>query len=101
MRTRTRGGEGYLGPFIAGIPGEIRVCYFPTANIASTLPTVLSPLSVSLTDLDPSGSYRAFFFDPKCEDSIEIDIVEPDPDGTWEVPTPGVMQDWVLVVEQE
>ena len=85
-------GEGdYLAPYAAGAEG-VRLFYFPRP----LLPWRATP-PVTLQHLDPSRSYRAFFVDPKTGEEHPLGDVSGQ--ETWPVPTPPVMQDWVLVLE--
>ena len=79
----------------AGIPREIRVIYF--GQYARMMPP-------KILGLEPNVTYAARWFDPITGrwmpyTDIESIPVEPDHDGTWVVPCPPVMQDWVLVLE--
>ena len=82
-----------LAPYCAGIPGIVRFYYFPTP-IAPWTPIQLAP------GLEPDIDYIAYFFDPKTGDEHAVGRVNSLADGTWRVPAPPVIQDWVLVLER-
>ena len=86
--------EAPLGNYAAGIPGELRIIYFPKPFFpwASNAPEVLG--------LESGQVYRAFFFDPKSGERKEAGSAQGDAEGRWTVPHPEVMQDWVLVLER-
>jgi len=82
-----------LGPYGAGIPGTVRVFYFPSALPPwGRRPTVQA--------LEQGHAYHAFFFDPQTGQDFPIGPVQADATGTWQVPAPPILQDWVLVLEQ-
>jgi hypothetical protein len=80
-----------LGPYCAGVPGEVRVYYFPTPIAPWTEIQLASKLE---QDVD----YRASFVDPKTGKEHAIGRVNTLADGTWRIPAPPVIQDWVLVL---
>jgi len=83
--------KDYLGPYAAGIPGQVRVFYFPRP---------IGPWSgpVSVKGLEAGKPYRAFFFDPKNGKEYPLGQVQAE-GGSWLVPMPVLIQDWVLVLQ--
>lgn len=82
-----------LGPYCAGIPGEVRVYYFPTPLAPWT------PIQLACS-LEENVNYRAFFVDPKTgaeQPAVKVNALA---DGTWRIPAPPIIQDWVLVLER-
>jgi hypothetical protein len=55
---------------------------------------------VTVGELEESAGYGAFWFNPVDGSRVEIGIVSPTEDGTWESGQPPIFQDWVLVLEQ-
>jgi len=87
-------GNDYVGPFGAGIPGEVRVFYFPRPI------TPWSPSPV-IKGIESGISYRAFFFDPKSGREYPLGQVKTAGGENWRVPVPTIIQDWVSVVDRE
>jgi len=87
--------RNWLGPYAAGIPGEIRVVYFPWNTAAAWL----REGAFTLKGLEPDVAYRSFFFDPTSGREHPCDLV-PDSTGDASVSHPPIMQDWVLVLER-
>jgi len=83
----------HMAPYAAGIPGEVRVFYFPRPIAPWSSPIVLK-------GLESDVRYTALFFNPKNGQEIPVGPVEAGSEGTWSVPTPPVMQDWVLVLKR-
>lgn len=79
----------YLQPYAAGIPGEIRVIYWPCMW-----------LPPKVVGLEPDVAYRAMLFNPINGKEMQLGEVEPTPEGEWSLPLarPPVFQDWVLVL---
>jgi hypothetical protein len=82
----------YMRPYAAGIPGRLRIVYFPQ-------PLVHWQPRKQIVGLEQGVAYEALFFDPATGRRWEAGRVEPGPDGTWPIPTPPLMQDMVLVLE--
>jgi hypothetical protein len=80
-----------LGPYCAGVPGEVRVYYFPTPIAPWTEIQLASKLEQNVT-------YTASFVDPKTGKEYPVGRVNTLGDGTWRIPAPPVIQDWVLVI---
>lgn len=81
----------YARPYAAGIPGEVRIIY---ASIHMVFP------GLTVREIEPDVSYRAFLFDPATGEEIDKGIVAPDADGTWQTGSLPVFHDWVLVLER-
>ena len=85
--------EEWFLPYAAGIPGEIRLFYFPrfvrTAKKES--PTVRK--------LEPNIKYHAYYLDPITGKEFPVGDVESTPEGEWGVPNSPIFQDMVLVLE--
>jgi len=83
--------EDCLLPYAAGIPGELRVIYWPCMW---GLPKVKA--------VEPDVGYRAFLFNPADGTEVDMGAVTPDADGDWSLPLsrPPIYQDWVLVLEK-
>jgi len=88
------GGDDYVGPFGAGIPGEVRIFYFPRPITPWSPPPVIKGIESGI-------SYRAFFFNPKNGREYPLGKVKTAGEENWRVPTPTIMRDWVLVLERE
>ena len=82
----------YPQPFAAGVPGELRFIYFPanTAFIAKTVHAI-----------EADVRYTAFFFDPITGERHAIGAVNVRDDGSWFIPQPPFLQDWIVVMERE
>ncbi|MDO8685040.1 MAG: DUF4038 domain-containing protein, partial [Clostridiales bacterium] len=89
----------YLQPYAAGIPGDVRIFYFPRFPRGKVL----------IKEIEPGVIYRAFLFNPVNGTEHIFGQVSVDPDGTW-VLQEGyyltgrfvfpIYQDWVLVMEK-
>jgi len=83
------GTENYFLPYAAGIPGKVRIIFMP------------GPTPPLVKDLEPSASYRAFYFDPKNAREYMLDNIAVDGAGNWQPANPPIFQDWVLVLENQ
>ncbi len=83
--------DNYLRPYAGGIPGQVRILYWPLMWGA---PKVKA--------LEPDARYRAFLFNPVNGDEHDLGRVEPDPNGDWSIPLRRlpIYQDWVLALER-
>ena len=82
--------EGYFQPYAAGVPGQVRIVFLPW------------PVwGITVRDIEPEASYRAFLFNPASGEETDLGAVEPDEQGAWRIPLarPPIFQDWVLVLE--
>ena len=82
-------------PFAAGIPGKLRIIYWPFAFAAGIVRNVES-----------DSNYHAFLFNPIDGSRIDLGSVVPDNNGDWKMPCGNdpwyvmpIYQDWVLVME--
>ncbi len=80
--------DDYIQAYAAGIPGSVRVAFFPVWNN----PTVLG--------LETGVSYRAAFFNPVNGREYPIGPVSAGAGGNWKPPAPPIFQDWILVLEK-
>jgi hypothetical protein len=87
--------ENYFGAYAAGVPGRVRVIFWP-ATFGS------SPVK----GIEPGVEYRAFLFNPATGDETDLGKVVPDSQATWQIPVGEgtwrvmpIYQDWVLVLE--
>lgn len=82
--------ENYALGYAAGIPGTVRVFYWPCMW---GLPVVKG--------LEQDARYRAFLFNPVDATEVDLGTVEPDKSGDWRLPVarPPIYQDWVMVLE--
>lgn len=86
--------ENSFEPFAAGIPGEVRVFYFPYP-IAPWLPAL-----PTVQGLEKDIQYRAYYYDPANGTEQLIGEVTGDKDGHWIITAPSTGQDMVLVLEK-
>ena len=84
--------EDYFQPYAAGIPGEIRLFYFPRF-------VRRRGESRTVRKLEPNIKYHAYYLDPITGKEFPVGDVESTPEGEWVVPKPPIFQDWVLVLE--
>jgi hypothetical protein len=80
--------------YAAGIPGKVRVLYLPV-NAIKIPPTK----GATVSQLEPGVTYKATWVDPKTGDRTEIGAVTGDAAGEYALPTPAVLQDWVVILE--
>lgn len=85
--------EDYFQPYAAGIPGEIRLFYFPRPVVA------WRKGSYTVRQLEPNIKYHAYYLDPITGKEFPVGDVESTPEGNWVVPSSPILQDWVLVLE--
>jgi len=88
------GEADWRAAYAAGIPGRVRVFYFPRP----ILPWGRRP---TLKALEPDVVYRATFIDPKDAREHPAGTAQADAAGNWPVPQPAIGQDWVLCLERE
>jgi hypothetical protein len=82
--------EDRISSYAAGIPGKVRVIYFPAE---------MGGAARWVKGLEADLTYRAFLFDPKTGAEEELGMVTGDAQGDYAVPRVPVFQDWVLVLE--
>jgi hypothetical protein len=87
--------ENYFAPFAAGIPGHVRVIYWPASFTAGWIKGV-----------EAGGNYTAYMFDPITGDDHDLGPVQPEAGGDWKLPVGNdpwhvmpIWQDWVTVLE--
>lgn len=85
--------EDFLPPYVAGIPGELRIAYLPPF-------TLWAEKRPFLTQLEPDVRYQALWFDPATGQVNPIGRVDSGPEGIWAVPLMPGLQHWVLVLEK-
>jgi hypothetical protein len=84
-----------IGPYAAGIPGRVRVVYYPQFHL---YPWTWNSRNL-VKGLESDVRYRARFVDPRNGAEAPIGDVTPEADGSWRVPAPVTMHDWLLVME--
>ena len=89
------GGEDYFQPFAAGIPGQVRMVYFPWPLAPWVQP------SPQILELEPGLTYKAFFFNPLTGQEYPAGQAQADEQGKWVIPMPPIGVDIVLVLERE
>ncbi len=76
-----------LNPMCAGIPGQFRLIYLPSAA------------QITVTELESGVAYNAEWIDPTNCKKRQIGTVEVAADGTWEAPAPPEgSADWLLLL---
>ncbi len=80
-------------PYVAGIPGELRIVYIPQRIYKWTGPLVKK--------LEPGVKYHAFYFNPINGDEYDLGIISRNRKGQWQAPEVPLCQDWVLVLEKK
>jgi hypothetical protein len=84
--------EQWFAPYAAGIPGKLRVVYFPHFH--------LHPWAdMRVKGLEPGVIYQARFLDPRNGQEFPTGTVQADERGEWRVAVPLTMHDWVLILE--
>ena len=81
--------DDYEAPYAAGIPGSTRFVYLPAPG----------GQQLKIRALEPGVRFRSKLFDPISGELRDWASVEP-VNGAWAVPSPGVMQDWVIILEK-
>jgi len=82
-------GGNQMAPLAAGIAGELRVIY---------LPGMWNPPKIK--GLESGVSYEASLFDMESGSTRVLGSAAASPDGDWQVPPPGVVKDWILVLRR-
>ncbi len=85
--------EAALQSYAAGIPGELRMIYFPSPLFPWETPA-------RILALEPGINYLAYFFNPITGDTYAAGYARANAEGAWVVPQPPVGQDLVLVLEK-
>ena len=73
-----------------GIPGALRIVYVP---MMWDTPKV--------TAMEPGVSYKAYYYDPRSGDDVDLGSVTPDGEGVWQPPFAPEVSDWLLVLKAE
>jgi len=87
VQTNSSNKDKYFIPYLAGIPGKLRIIYF-----SSFLPLL------KVKSLEAGVTYRAFLFNPSDGTEYRLGKVVPDNKGEWLVPKLPIFRDWVLVL---
>ncbi|MCK4590702.1 MAG: DUF4038 domain-containing protein, partial [Candidatus Latescibacteria bacterium] len=83
-----------ISPFTAGIPGKVWVMYLATDSMESKY----WGFTGKSFGIEPETHYRAYFFNPRTGQDVEVGQVQPDAEGRWKIPTKPSKEDWVLVL---
>ena len=89
--------NNYIGPYAAGIPGEIRIIFLPRFG---GFVTSLTGGQTIIKNIEKDIRYRAFYYDPITGDQYDMGEVIPDEQGCWMSGKVATVQDWVLVLEK-
>jgi hypothetical protein len=81
-------GEYVPRPFAGGIPGRLRIVYWP--------PMRKPPL---VKQLEQGVTYRGLLCDPITGAEHDLGSVKGDAEGDFQPPVPPIMQDWLLILE--
>ena len=89
--------ENYFGAYAGGIPGEIRVIFFPLSWWGTG----------TVKGIEKDARYTAYLFNPVTGKKTDLGLVTPDANGDWELPLQNgpfklmpIYQDWVLALER-
>jgi hypothetical protein len=92
--------EHYRLPYAAAIPGELYVIYLP--GLLRDKPGALHQwISPTVSHLNPSEKYDAFWFCPSTRKEEPVDEVNVESSGNWTAPVPDEMVEWVLVIAKQ
>ncbi len=80
--------QNYGQPYCAGIPGELRIFYFPKTGSVKN----------KVKGLEPGVQYRAFWWNPVSGKQTSLGNL-PESAAEWQPPAPLIFQDYVLVLE--
>jgi hypothetical protein len=80
--------EDYVQAYAAGIPGKVRVAFFPVWG------------SPTVKGLEAGAKYNAVFFNPVNGREYPAGRASGDAEGNWKPPAPPIFQDWVLLMEK-
>jgi Protein of unknown function (DUF4038)/Domain of unknown function (DUF5060) len=81
--------QNYMQPYGAGIPGALRIFYFPkTGNV-----------NHKIVQLEPAVRYRALWWNPVSGKETDLGVVTGADE--WHPPAPPIFQDYVLVLALE
>jgi hypothetical protein len=86
--------QDYVQPYAAGIPGQVRVHYFPW----STATGWRREGGFALAGLEAGVTYNAAFVDPKSGKEYRRGEISGNAEGKAKIEHPPVMQDWLLIL---
>jgi len=97
-----------ISPYCAGIPGKIRIIYFPSCHLLNNI-SDFPFKKVKVLNIEKSINYKAFYFNIRNGEKVwEIDTVSPNDKGEWiiegrdgPISTNPSLEDWVLVLESK
>ncbi len=88
--------DDYTRAYAAGIPGKLRIIYFPLNWWGSGI----------VKNIEAGVSYHAKLFNPATGEETDIGKVVPDTSGNWQIPLGNgnwkmlpIYQDWVVILE--
>ena len=82
--------QNYMQPYCAGIPGELRIAYFPRTG----------SVRQRMVNLEAGVRYKAFWWNAANGKRTDIGPVDTNGAGEWNPPAPPIFQDYVLVLER-
>ena len=94
-------------PYAAGIPGQVRLIYFPGICFMKDIYDIKN---FKIINIEKGTRYLAYFFNPRTGEKLSKMKVEPDEHGTWRIPKSikyeidkpnPTSEDWVLVLENK
>ena len=80
--------QNYMQPYGAGIPGELRIFYFPRTG----------SVNHKIVQLEPGVRYRALWWNPVSGKETDLGTITGA--AEWHPPAPPIFQDYVLVMEK-
>ena len=86
--------ECRVAPYAAGIPGQVRIIYYPVESAWAA-----SGGQMRVLGLEEGAAYRAAYVDPITGREYDLGPVRAHPQGSYTVPRPPVVHDWLLVLE--
>jgi hypothetical protein len=90
-------------PYAAGIPGKVRIIYFPPIYLNNP-EDLFTFKSIKILNIEKDTRYISYFFNPRTGEKLKKMKVIPDSKGVWKIFGGKVvgypnMEDWVLVME--
>jgi hypothetical protein len=85
-----------MGVYAAGIPGRVRVFYFPAQAC-----WLAGQGKLRILELEEGTLYKATYWDPKTAEEHNLGTVRSAESGSYIVPLPPILQDWVIILERE
>lgn len=83
-----------FAPYAAGIPGEIRLLYFPRETAFRW-----RSAAFAIRELEEGVTYQARFVDPASGAAHPCGTARGDATGAWQPPHPPIFQDWLLLLD--